>query len=133
MAKQKNTAAPSQFWHPEVAGDAIEGKFLSWHETQYGLAMKLEKEGGAIGMVGMSTVLFNLLKENLKAVRKGVTIKLVYEGKKKRAKIFSAFVNGKHLDSSMSFPEASAAAVNDFFAKEYEYMKEGKKSRKGKK
>jgi len=127
MAKGKSEVVASGFWSPESVGDMVEGKFLSWHETQFGIAMKLEQKDKRPVMVGMTTVLFNLLKENVNLVRKGVPVRFVYEGKKKRAKIFSAFINGKHLDSSMSFPEASAGAVKDFFSKDYEFKGKGKK------
>ncbi|MFA6152984.1 MAG: hypothetical protein WC716_16800 [Chitinophagaceae bacterium] len=131
MAGKKAAAvAESPFWKGQTKGDSVEGKFLSWQKTQYGIAMKIETGKDKFKIIGLTTVLFNLLKEHWKQIKKGSSVKVVFEGKKKQANIYSAFINGKHLDSSMSFPEATGGDVADFFSKEYEFIGKGKSKRK---
>ena len=131
MAKQKNaptSSTPSIFWKGETPGDSIKGKFVSWQTTTLGnLAMKLNTAAGE-KLVGMTTVLFNIFKENHN-IKEGTAVEIVFESQVKRAKIYSATVGGKKLSSSMSFPAASKDEVDAMFSKGYEFK--GKKKGKG--
>lgn len=128
MASKKanaETPATSIFWKGENPGDTIKGKFQSWQMTTLGnLALKIETPSGE-KLVGMTTVLFNLFKEN-RNIKPGTVIEIVFEKQVKRAKIYSASIGGKKLASSMSFPPASKEQVDAIFNAGYEFKKRGK-------
>ena len=134
MAKQTREAEeiqkrPSIFWKPTKIGETVVGKFVSWQETQYGLAMKLKKSDGTHAMVGMSAVLFNLFAGHHN-IKDGAVVEIHFEGKAKRALIYSATVDKKELESASSFAPAGKEAVDAYFKAGYKFEKGKRKGAK---
>lgn len=107
---------PSPFFKPKKVGDRLEGNFVQFEATQFGIAMRLTK-----GLVAVNKILLRLLKAtDYKKFNEKTKVKVVFiglgKGKKgKPSHLYELHVNGKKIDAPFSEP-LDEKKLDKFFA-----------------
>ena len=95
MKKKEKTTSP--FWKPITEGESVEGKFVRWEKTQFGVALRLDT-----ALVPMGYQLRDLFSAVYRMLTPKSKITIQYLGLAKgkrgrRTKLFEAYVDGKKL------------------------------------